>query len=577
MTNSTEKQAGDLKEVLADIRKELTGTYTGDEIVEMIKGFLGTEMAIGVREMISDYVKITQALRKIVDNNDPTSKTAESYFEDISANFQLFCTTVLLVGKFTPPLNPDVGYFKPLPPSFKPVFEDFYAKMGDMKEAVAEYVRLVGTLKSLQPELDKEIQKAKYRGKDLDALYRDYEVKKSTDPKYAPGSKKLTLLEQAIKGAYQAKTNPLAQIEAIKKPKFITFSNTALENAMLGLDGKGQLIEGGPVDITTAYRGAKDGKRAVASSVYVNVVLENMTKEEKDIALKGSPWDLYDRAVCNAVLTLTIACREKGLIPKATPAQVYRVMTGMEEGEYVTPTAAAEVQQSIERQRNNLHLYADVTDDVKRHVKDLDRPFIIDGFMLQSKRMETRSRKKDAKGESAKVFVYYFDPVMLDYALITNKLLKFPVDFIRIREVKDGKVTDEDVANSKQRIAIRTYLISRLVQANNDFKNYRDALVTEQKRQLTAKKKGLITEQKPIHKPHSDVILFDTMLDGAGITGKNSRTNAKKYAKQVLEYWTAMGYVKGYSLRKKGKGYDAIVMNVKPLDGILQIPQSQTL
>ena len=60
----------------------------------------------------------------------------------------------------------------------------------------------------------------------------------------------------------------------------------------------------------------------------------------------------------------------------------------------------------------------------------------------------------------------------------------------------------------------------------------------------------------------SRCILLESVFAAAGITNKNTKTSSRTYICQILEYWKAAGFIKGYSLRKKGKTVDAVLIEL---------------
>ena len=147
--------------------------------------------------------------------------------------------------------------------------------------------------------------------------------------------------------------------------------------------------------------------------------------------------------------------------------------------------------------------------------------------------------------------------------MLSGQLLTVKSSLLDIKEVDaTGKATETRIANTDSRIVIRGYLLRRVAVINHDHKAAADALrkYNERRRHnkdLPAKQLEDFTKQTP-------VILFDTVFSETGITTKDRGQLAeyRKYAAAVLDYWTAEGYIDGYSLqRKPGKG--------NPITGII--------
>jgi hypothetical protein len=114
---------------------------------------------------------------------------------------------------------------------------------------------------------------------------------------------------------------------------------------------------------------------------------------------------------------------------------------------------------------------------------------------------------------------------------------------------------------TEDRISIIHYLVRRIEimrrdekQAAESFRKY----TRRAQRDITLPVKALKDFRSP---SVSRTILADTILKEAGASNsKNTITSNKKFILQVMDYYTAAGFIGGYEKRKSGKTLDAITV-----------------
>ena len=76
----------------------------------------------------------------------------------------------------------------------------------------------------------------------------------------------------------------------------------------------------------------------------------------------------------------------------------------------------------------------------------------------------------------------------------------------------------------------------------------------------------MIEDQQRKKPKQSNIILFDTLFEKTGIPQNGNSFRYKDYVYDVLDFWTAEKFIKGYTKRKKqGKGrtsIDAIIIHL---------------
>ena len=420
----------------------------------------------------------------------------------------------------------------------KTMLDRIFEALCENVERIPEWLEDYEELEALEPYLVQALEKPEYQ--EMTALQL---INASTDDagQLIPGSPAARALE-AARIAREA-GNLLPKLQSAGTVKYFQSPNTPLSNALSG-DSKGELIGAGALNIPVMAMGRKD-----ETTIYALATLENM----EGVTITGKPWSDYDRAVHDAAYTIAKDRIKRNLPPIATSDMIYRQMTNKRAGEYVSPQQRGAVTKSIEKQRRNIRVSVDASDEMKRRKIEVNgkkvTKFVQDDFILPARKMEIQ-----AGGET--VTAYLFGNMILgEYAQLTGQITTIKTELLNIKEVgKNGEI-GASIANTESRIAIKGYLLRRIKQAEHDYKEYQG------RRKKYEKDKAAGKDPKRPAKPNSNIILFETLYNSVEIKAKgSSRTNAQKYIEQVLDYWKAAGMIPGYKLRKreKGKGYDAI-------------------
>lgn len=398
----------------------------------------------------------------------------------------------------------------------------------------------------LEPYIIEELKNPEYGGRTLEDLSGAIGVDENGNP-----TEEGLLWDRAIAAARLAKTiaDSLPQLQSTGTPKYYSSPNTTLANALLGNTEKGELIGAGAVDLPVLSVG-KDKE----VTIYVDATIENT----EGITLTGNPYTEYDRAVHDTVVSIYEDRLKTGDPAVFTSDMVYRTMTHKTNAEYVSPQQRAAVTKSINKMATNIRVHADYTAEMKRRgIKANGKPvdsFVIKDFLLPAKEVNI-----SAGGKQVTAYLLRDEPILLTHAKHNGQLITVNGKLLDIQEIDaNGNLTGVSLTNNDSRISIKSYLLRRVEVMRNDEKRAADALRKYEAR----RKKDPTMPLKKIHdfRNQSRVILFSSLFESTGITNKNTQTNSRAYIEQVLRYWQAIRSIKGYKKRKKGKSFDAIII-----------------
>ena len=333
------------------------------------------------------------------------------------------------------------------------------------------------------------------------------------------------------------------QLKSIGTPKYYTSPNTLLANELSDLIGKGALD----------YPVLNIGKASQVTA-FVNVTLENMD----GITIIGKNYSEYDRAVHDAAISLYLDRTRKGLPPIVTADMVYRTMTHKTADDKVSPQQKGAVTKSLVKLTSIIKVNADLTEELNRRgIKANGKPiekFAVKDFLLPAKEITAQ-----IGGRPVNAYFIKEKPPLLEYSELTGQQITVKGEMLDIREIdKTGAITSVSIPNNSSRIAIKAYLMRRIVTMQRDEKNAIDAL--QKYKKLCAKDKALPVKTISNFRKVSRIVLFDSIFENAEIEVSNSKTHARGYVLQVLDYWKAHGDIKSYKTRKKGKTIDAIII-----------------
>lgn len=347
-------------------------------------------------------------------------------------------------------------------------------------------------------------------------------------------------------------------LKPIKTPDKYTMTNSVLTNALRALDGKGEIIDAGPLWLPVLHKGQKNEISVLVNASWKNTDLTN---------LSGKPVSEFDICVNNAVSTLymeRILSKERPII---TLPDIYRTMTHKSSNDGISPRELEAVQESFEKQWKNIFVKLDATDEaVKRKQIEPDATFHIEGFLITAIKGEYQR-----SGHKVTGYLLSEEPLLLSYARMNGQYFTIPSRLLNIKKLDSkGNLTTVSVSENETRISVKSYIMRRIKIMQRDEEKARNAYKQyEYKRnkypdQYTKKPLGSFRKQ-------SRNILFDSIFEAAEITDKNRKTDARNYVLTVLENWqsktvnyqnTGSGFIKGYKVNKKGKSIESVTITV---------------
>ncbi len=393
------------------------------------------------------------------------------------------------------------------------------------------------TLEDLEePHTDKD---GKQIDSMLDFLLKQLKQRAKADKKTTPSLDKTKLSTSFQLGTPQYYTSPNTKLSNLLKDNRIFTSN-----------------KDEPIGIPVINIGKPN-----ETIIPVSVTLENL----KNFPIIGKPFTEFDRAVHDAVASMYEDRIKNGAEPVFTADMIYRTMTHKTASERVSPQQRASVTKSINKMRKNIYIIADCTEELKKRgiVKnpngktDTERYHcVLDDWLLTARHIESM----EVGGRIVDGYKFS-EPLLLNYAKLTKQLITVDGKVLRIQELNDkGKLTENAISDTDNRIAVKSYLIRRIEIMRYDEKNAIDALRKYSNKRT--KDKSLPDKKLSEFRKQTRIITFEDMFTDTGIESSNRKTETRQYVYQVLDYWKAINHIKSYKLRKKGKSVDAILIDI---------------
>jgi hypothetical protein len=276
------------------------------------------------------------------------------------------------------------------------------------------------------------------------------------------------------------------------------------------------IINNGAIDLIVANKDKKNEITTYVLATYTD--LNGITISNRN------NYTEFDRQIQDTVCSLWLYGDPERIF---TVDMLFRAMTHKKKANPSQQQTEAIIQ-SLEKQRR-IHVEVDATEEMKKRKARINGELIqkcqFDDFLLVLRPVTIKAGNKETKA-----YKITTEPVLLTYARMTNQLTTVSADLLDVKEVNKGKLTETSIANSDTRIAVKGYLMRRIAVINHDRKQ-------------------------------STIILFSTIFEETGVPNDSHSSNTKKYVFQVLDFFAAMGYIKGYTPRKSGNSYDAVIID----------------
>lgn len=328
-------------------------------------------------------------------------------------------------------------------------------------------------------------------------------------------------LQEYFKFFFPVKQEHLKLLPQLRStlPPFFTMSNTKfsaeLENGLIN-DGKTGLKVGGTK------------KRPLVTIVTVT--------DESDAVHSSKSLTMFQTCVKNAAYSLYKYGHSNHVF---TPEMIVRTMNGKTETEYISSQQVEAVTKAL-NELSVIRVRIDATQEAKARKAELNGQ-LIDTYEREGYLLPLERTKVSAGGKTVEGYQIIKMPVELEYAEMTRQLITVKSELLDIKKVnKAGKATVVSQKSNDERIAVKMYLLSRI--------------------------KVMIEDRQRKKPKQSNIILFDTLFEKTGIPQNGNSFRYKDYVYDVLDFWTAEKFIKGYTKRKKqGKGrtsIDAIIIHL---------------
>ena len=447
--------------------------------------------------------------------------------------------------------------FKALDASFAyQLNRTFQTFMESLQESLPEWAKvaeLADEVIELEPYLQEELKKPEYGGQSMDDLFDLAREHADDADEITIGGLFMKALNAARAAREAKEMEGVPRLQSTGAPKHFIIPNTALINALEALDGKGEVIGGGPLDIPVINTGKSN-----EVTIFVDASLDNMD----GIEISGKPWTEFDRAIFNGVISLYEDRVKKGVPPLVTADIVYRTITNKTDSEEISPQQKGSTTKSIEKMWRNIFVKADVSAELAKRKATLDgKPiteFLIEDHMLLLKKITAKA------GGKRKVAYLVTEPPLLTHAKATGQIISIKSELLDIKNVNEkGEIQTTSIPLNEYRLCIVHYLIRRIEIMKRDEREAIKKYENEVRRAARAGTQPAFTLEAC--RRQSRIILYGSVIAAAGITNKNTATAAKQFILQALAFWKAKNNIADYTPRQKGRRpADAVIISIAP-------------
>lgn len=398
-------------------------------------------------------------------------------------------------------------------------------------------------------------RRARADGKDIPPL-------KVEEPEQLEIEMTLPAQEETIEVAEEPETtkeeNPAALIEKLKKmpvlnPQAHIMPNNALMNAM---QQSGAFNAG---ELALPVIPAKGRQKEIAAYTIINYEPET-SPGETGITITDPKLTEYERNVSNAIISLWVESEKLEVEPVFTTDTIYRAMPGG--GETASPQQKGAITKAFEKFRR-IKMTIDATDELrKRGAIKSSETFRLDDYYFNVRRAQRTSKHG---GQSVTAYQMLGKPVILQYAEMTGQILSVPAKHLTIRKIdKGGRISTELVTMNADRQAITGYMMRRIAVMKHDLDAARDRLKSYERKRKQNPEQELPEKPLAAFRQQSNTILFDSLFAQVGIstTDRKQLMLYRNFCYEVLEYWKATGFVKGYAEQSKGRKITGIAIEI---------------
>ena len=291
--------------------------------------------------------------------------------------------------------------------------------------------------------------------------------------------------------------------------------------------------------LEVSKRGAK--KKVTATCV--------LSYEGDNVKISGrQPFTEYDRNVYNAVVSLYVAGNRV-----ITSDMVWRTMTGKTEQEQPSPALKAAVTKSIDKMRF-MRAQIDCSDEFKMRRIELDgKP--VNGAGFDDNLLHLSVTWVRAGNNTIRAYEFpqdsRFAPILYQYSAAVKQVINVPIGLLDVKKLdKHGKPTTHSLSYTEQRVIIKGYLLRRIegMKGKNALKSRNIAFMDYTKDGQTHEGLYTVAGYPELSQP-----MPEGMTDAEKTKRKNDARYIREDAAAILGYWTASGYIKGFTEYRDGR------------------------
>ncbi len=274
-----------------------------------------------------------------------------------------------------------------------------------------------------------------------------------------------------------------------------------------------------------------------------------LSYEGDNLQIAGrQPFTEYDRCVYSAVVSLYVAGNRV-----VTCDMIWRAMTGKTEQEQATPAQQAAVTKSLDKMRF-MRAVIDCSQEFKMRRISLDGNNLNGGGYDDNLLHLSITWVKTATGKVIRAYEILSAPVLYKYSAAVKQLQTVDIKLLDVKKLDSkGKPTTHSLEYTERRVVIKGYLLRRIegMKGNNSLNSHCIALRDYDKGGQPHEGLYSIAGSPELSQP-----MPEDMTDVEKNRRKDNARNIRNDAEAMLKYWTATGYIKGYSIYKD-KGVSA--------------------
>ena len=359
----------------------------------------------------------------------------------------------------------------------------------------------------------------------------------------------------------KAKAPEIQQVPSLGVPKYFTLETSLLASAIMNMDGRGEVINAGGLEIPVLNIGKSDE---------ITIFADLKNDMELPGVKPGQVFPKYKReyygGVYGAANTLYWDRIRAGVLPIVTPEIIYRTMTHKTDAEYISPRQAEAARECFEYWRRT-DSFVDATDELKERQKKRPGGPPIEEFKHGGAMIAADPIRVKAGGVIKEGYLLLRPPLLSLYSeTVNNQRITVKGIALDIKEVNSaGEVTTVSIPATDNRIAVIFYMLRRVAVMREDEANAREKF--RKYKNGCRKRREEPTKELKDFRNVNRTISVNTVFKAAEIP-KKSQYNTRKDILNILKYWRAMdytgekGFIKDFKTRKKGKTIDAVIIEV---------------